>query len=191
MIAYIKGEVVLRQKDHIVLEAQGIGYKILCGNPLLFPVGEKCTVYTYQHVREDDISLFGFLSREEKEIFELLISVKGVGPKTGAAIMGFSGASRLSAAIEAEDINFLCSLPGIGRKTASQIILDLRGKLIASDIDTLKASAAHRDAIEALLALGFKRNEINQIKQELLKDESEDLNMLVKRGLQLLNKDRG
>lgn len=190
MIAYLKGLVQYNSKDLIIIDVNNVGYQVLCANGYDFPLNKEVVVYTYQHVREDAIILFGFSSQKDCDFFQTLISVKGVGPKTGLGILGASGVSRLIKAVEEQDINYLKQLPGIGPKSASQIILDLKGKLISESIETSDNKVLN-DVYDALISLGFSQKEINTIKNELQSYESEDLSTLIKYGLKLLNGKRG
>src|SRR5690625_2865678 len=131
MIAYIRG--ILKQiQDHsIIVDVHGVGYEIVCANPFVFQasINEEVFVYTYHHVREDAQILYGFKSEDEKYLFEKLISVSGIGPKSGLAIQGSVDVSDFISAVEREDDKYLMTFPGVGKKTSRQIILDLKGKL--------------------------------------------------------------
>lgn len=131
MYAYIKGTVELVGPEYIVVECNGIGYQILTPNPFVFSgkKGKELTIYTYQHVREDLIALYGFETQLEKKMFKKLISVSGIGPKGAMAILAFGEPEQVVRAIENEDEKFLTKFPGVGKKTARQMILDLKGKL--------------------------------------------------------------
>lgn len=188
MITYISGMVVDKGLDYIVVDNNGMGYQVFYPKPENLPLNKSMVVFTYQHVREDAIILFGFPNKMERDVFMQLISVKGVGPKTGMNILSKTSAQELILAVENEDLSVLKKLPGIGAKTASQILLDLRGKFYATDIQKpIQATGPIEDAMEALISLGFKRNEVNSIKDALLEASDEDVSSLVKKGLQLLN----
>lgn len=188
MITYISGMVVDKGLDYIVVDNNGMGYQVFYAKPETLPLNKSMVVFTYQHVREDAIILFGFPNKMERDVFMQLISVKGVGPKTGMNILSKTSAQELILAVENEDLSVLKKLPGIGAKTASQILLDLRGKFYATDIQKpIQATGPIEDAMEALISLGFKRNEVNSIKDALLEASDEDVSSLVKKGLQLLN----
>ncbi|QIK70093.1 Holliday junction branch migration protein RuvA [Erysipelothrix sp. HDW6C] len=189
MIAYISGVVVDKGLDYVVVDNQGIGYQVFYGKPDTVPLNESRLFHTYQHVREDAIILFGFSSKLELQIYMQLISVKGVGPKTGLSILSKISGEQLVSAVDQEDVKFLRTLPGVGPKMAAQILLDLKGKFVSTDVSTTKTSdtAVVEEAIQALLDLGFKRNEINNIKNEIVNAENQELNNLIKIGLQLLN----
>ncbi len=131
MIAYIKGKVTFIQEDSIIIDVQGIGYEIICPNPFVFQsyLQKELFIYTYHHVREDIQCLYGFKDEDEKQLFTQLISVSGIGPKSAIAILGSVHVPDFVAAVESEDEKYLTQFPGVGKKTARQIILDLKGKL--------------------------------------------------------------
>lgn len=184
MIAYIIGEVTHHIEDGIILECNSIGYNIVCPNRYEYTLNNTYKVFTYQHVREDTNMLFGFVSLESLSLFKMLIQVKGIGPKTGINILGASGTERLLEAIENEDVSYLKTLPGIGAKSASQMILDLKGKLVSKDIPTKNTNL--KEVEDALLSLGFKTKEINSIRNELVEVSDQNINVVIKYGLQLL-----
>lgn len=164
MFNYIKGIVEVITKDYVVLENQNIGYQVQVSHPEDYIKGVETKVFIYTHVREDDISLFGFLLKEEKDLFLRLIDVTGIGPKTAINILSASTYSKIVTAIETSNTAFLKKLPGIGPKTSQQIILDLKGKLILLDKEEkLYINQALEDAKEALKQLGFKNAEIDRV----------------------------
>lgn len=171
MIAFIRGVVFRTLKDYVILDNNGIGYQIFTPNPQSLQYGSEVTLYTYQHVREDAILLFGFAKWEEYELFLRLIEVKGLGPKTAVNILSVSSAAKLVEAIENNDVAYLKSMPGIGAKTAQQIVLDLKNKLVVieeslgSKKEVLNDSL--QDANDALLALGYKHSEINKVLKQV------------------------
>lgn len=174
MYAYIKGTLVKRGEDDIIIENNGIGYLIQVPFALsakMGAVGEDITVYLYQSVREDDISLFGFASPEEKDMFLLLITVSGIGPKVAQSICSQIEPDRLALAVMGGDVKALTAVKGLGKKGAERIILELKDKLKGVDLSdntALKAElpAAESvgynggtcgDAVEALIVLGYKQ----------------------------------
>lgn len=188
MYAYILGTVVLIKNESIILDNQGIGYEIFTPNSFRYEENTDVKVYTYHNVREDAQELFGFETFEHLDFFKKIITVKGVGPKTGLNILSKASIDDVVIAIENSDIKFLRTLPGIGPKMASQMVLDLQGKLVVSET-TPKDSQAVEDVIETLKsALGYRPSEINRIKNALLKHESDDVEVLIKYALSLLNK---
>lgn len=188
MITYISGIAVDRGHDFIVVDNNGMGYHVFYANPDTIKLNEPMVVFTYQHVREDAIVLYGFANKHDRDVFLQLISVKGVGPKTGLNILAKTSAHALINAVENDDLKLLKNLPGIGPKTASQILLDLRGKFVAPDLSNKTIENKPIDeALEALISLGFKRIETNTIRTLLEQENSNDVAYLIKKGLQHLN----
>lgn len=199
MYDYIKGQVTRVTPEHITLEQNGVGWLIMTPNPYAFHTTDEIQqVFTYLHVRQDVQLLLGFKSLEQRELFKKLITVSGIGPKGALAILASGIPSQVIGAIEREDEAFLVQFPGVGKKTARQMILDLKGKLhdLFSDIDledegqTLLTMAQNGDLDEAILALealGYSQRELNKIKRTL---EKEELNTegYMKLALQLLLK---
>ena len=148
-------------------------------------------LFRSQHIREDEISLYGFLSMDELRLFEQLLSVKGLGPKTALNMLTASSYVRIISAIESSDVTFLKTMPGIGAKTASQIVLDLKGKLIETEKKDSKASVEIQDAIAALKSLGYKASELAGIEKYLISLNLSSVDELIKAGLQFLLKRKG
>jgi len=211
MIDYIKGKLVHIDLNYIVIETGGIGYQIHLANPFQFQhkEQEELIIYTYQHVREDILALYGFATREERALYEKLLLVSGVGPKAALSIMSAALPGQLVAAIQSEDLAFLNKLPGVGKKTAQRLIIDLKDKLTELEAifakemlgyqpETLKVSRPHlkqkspamNEAIEALYALGYTEKEVNQILPQWKEQGQEGWNtdQFIKLGLQLLMK---
>jgi holliday junction DNA helicase RuvA len=168
MIAYLSGRVASKGAGFALLEVGGVGYRLAMstGSLAALPaVGDEAVVYTHLHVREDEVSLFGFSSDAEKTCFELLITVSGVGPKVALAALSALSADELAAAVATEDVATVSSVPGIGAKTAQRIILDLKDKLGAGAASTRAgahgtgAGAALAEATDGLLAMGFSSAE--------------------------------
>lgn len=161
MIAFLTGRVSHKASSYCLIDVGGVGYRLAMSTPSLAAlpsVGDEVTVHTYLHVREDELSLFGFESEAEKTAFEALITVSGVGPKVALATLSALDADSLARAISSGDVATICSVPGIGKKTAQRIVLDLADKLGAASAtgrDTLGGSTAMDEAHEALLAMGF------------------------------------
>lgn len=187
MIAFVSGIVVDQDIESVVLENQGIGYHIYCGRPFDVSMGTEVQLYTYQHVREDAILLFGFLSKLELNLFKQIINVKGVGPKTGLNILSKTTHQQFIQAIDQEDIAFLRTLPGVGPKMASQMILDLRGKFVSADEPIVQTKSVVDEVFLALSDLGFKRSELNSIKKALEEHPDQSLQALITYGLKLMN----
>lgn len=192
MIAFIKGMIHSYSKDSLIIENNGIGYRVFVSNPQMVKLNSEVILYTYQHVREDAIMLFGFASMEEHDLFMRLISVKGVGPKTALAMLAVSSAKEMIAAIENNDVKYMKSLPGIGAKTASQIVLDLKGKLVEEEMDIkVEENLNIKDAIEALKALGYKSGELQGISKELALQEGKSVDQYIRLALGILAKRKG
>lgn len=182
MLAYIKGSLEIKTKEYIVVEANGIGYKIFMPASTISKLGntgEKVQVYTFMRVREDDVSLYGFLTNEELRMFELLLSVSGIGAKGALTILSNITPSQFALAVIANDVGILKKLPGIGPKTAGRVILELKDKLkkeqeIAviegeeepSILNTMLEEKA-QEAISALQVLGYSRKEITKALEKI------------------------
>ena len=196
MIAYLKGILTYINDETIIVDVNGIGYEVVCANPFAFQssLNESIHVYTYHHVREDMQVLYGFKNESEKELFKKLISVSGIGPKSGLAIQGNVDVDSFVLAVEREDEKFLTQFPGVGKKTARQIILDLKGKLtdltyekVDEQEDKKQPSLQQMSDVEdALIALGYTPHEIRPVLNEL--DTDSDLDELIKKALNLLAK---
>ena len=191
MIAFIKGKVHSFTLDWVILDCGGIGYRIYFAHPEVLKLNEEVLLYTHQYIREDEHSLFGFLSQTDYDLFIKLISVKGVGCKTAKSIFASSNTDRLIQAIELSDLDYLKKLPGIGAKTASQIILDLKGKLVSEHKEDSKISKTLSDTFDALKSLGYKQTELNPLVKDLEKNPDQSTDALLKLSLQILGKKRG
>lgn len=183
MYSYIKGIVTLIESNYIVLENNKIGYLIYTPNPYSFNENEETLVWIFQNVKEDELTLYGFKSKEEKELFLKLIEVKGLGCKMALPILATSSISGIVDAIERENILYLKKFPKIGDKVARQIILDLKGKL-NTNISVEKDS--NEEVIEALKGLGYKQSDIIKVLPKINKELS--LEQQIKEALKLLLK---
>ncbi len=200
MYAFIEGEVCEKANGFLVLMAAGVGWQLLCSNTTLQaapPLGQKMRCHTFLSVREDAMELYGFATREEKEMFLQLTSVTGIGPKTALGMLGAMPLRDLSLAILLGDINALSRAPGIGKKTAQRIALELKDKITQADVSAVSsgspsavgavpaASDAVMEAIEALTALGYSsteaRNALGQIQNP--PDKPEELIRLALRAM--------
>lgn len=200
---FFKGTVEFVGPEYIVIENNGIGYQISTPNPFIYSskMNTNVTVYTYHYVREDLMALYGFETREEKKLFTKLLNVSGIGPKGALAILASGEVQQVVSAIENEDESFLIKFPGVGKKTARQMILDLKGKLqdIVPDYfpnlfnaDTFQSAAestnsAFEEAILALKALGYSDKEVKKISPELRKEQL-STDQYIKKALQRLLK---
>lgn len=182
MIAYIKGILEIKTKGYIVVETNGIGYKIFMPESTITKLGnngEKVQIYTFMRVREDDISLYGFITNEELRMFELLLSVSGIGAKGALTILSNITPSQFALAVISNDIGILKKLPGIGPKTAQRVILELKDKLkkeqeitVSDEEESSLQNAILEDekvqeAISALQVLGYSKKEIMQALEKI------------------------
>ena len=205
MLAYIKGILEVKMTGYIVIDVGGLGYKIYMSDINIENVGnigESVKVHTYYKVKEDDISIFGFNTLEELKMFELLISVSGVGAKTALSMLAVCQPSEFALAVASEDVTTLTQIPGIGPKSAKRIILELKDKIKKEEqiheLTKASGSAANRlnkaiaddkkvkEAIEALQVLGYGKKQIEK-EFESIENKSElSTEELIKKGLSLL-----
>lgn len=191
MIAFVNGIVKLIRNDRVVIDVHGIGYEVYLANALAQKIGDELFLYTYQHVREDAILLFGFIKEEDYEVFMRLINVKGIGPKTAQTMLSVCSGKDMIEAIENDDIKRLKSLPGIGAKTAGQIVLDLKGKFVSIQTDgSASSNPVWMQVQEALLSMGYKTNQLSKIKKEL-ENSAYDESEMLRQALMLLAKRNG
>lgn len=161
MYNYINGKVTLIASSYIVLENNGIGYEVRVANPYSYEEGKEYKVYLYNQVREDENSLYGFKTTEEKELFLKLINVKGIGPKMALPILATGSINGIYDAIERENILYLKKFPKIGEKVARQIILDLKGKVQVQE--GLYNDNGFEELISVLESLGYKNMDIKRV----------------------------
>lgn len=186
MISTLTGTVQSAYSNYIIVLVNGIGFKVITPTPYAFPIGTEMTLHTYLNVREDALDLYGFKDLATKELFERLITVNGIGPKTACAILAGGDVTDVIAAIERGDNHYLTRFPKIGPKTAQQIILDLRGKLNFTDDER---SNPHLDeAMEALEALGYTNKEIVRVKKLLKNEEANSTQDYITKALKLMLK---
>lgn len=200
MLAYIKGSLEMKYKNYIVIDVGGLGYKIFMSESAINSIGEIgeiIKVHTYYRVREDDISIYGFKTQEELRMFELLISVSGVGAKSALVMLSCIEPSEFAIAVISNNIKLLTQVPGIGPKSAQRIILELKDKLKAeqSELDeekleskklnSIKISENIQEATSGLMVLGYTRKDIEKAFKHL---DVENLSVedLIKKGLILL-----
>ena len=196
MYLYIKGSLEVKTKGYIVVECAGIGYKIFLSEKSLNEIGnigENVKVYTHYHVREDEISLYGFKTDEELRMFELLLSVSGIGARSAITMLSNIEPSEFAFAVISDDVEKMTKIPGIGKKTAQRIILELKDKLKSEEIERnkeeiekeIKEVEGLNEAIAALQVLGYSRREIDSAfeKADLSNLSTEDI---IKKGLMLL-----
>lgn len=200
MYEYIIGTITYISPYYIVLETNGIGYQISVGNPYRYSgKTEAVKVYLHQVIREDAHVLYGFGDLEEKQLFLKLISVSGIGPKSALAIMASEDHGGLIHAIESEDAAYLTKFPGVGKKTAQQMVLDLKGKL--GDLERSEAAVeamaqavpsmnnhSLAEALEALNALGYSEKEIKKVTPKLEELEQAQTDEYLRTALKLMMK---
>lgn len=205
MLAYIKGELAVKARGYIVIDVGGLGYKVFMSElsmEKIGKIGDIVKVHTYYRVMEDDISIFGFNTSEELRLFELLISVSGVGAKTAITMLGTMEPGDFAIAIITEDINTLKKLPGIGAKTAGRIVLELKDKLkkerqieelsVAVDgINKIKTviekDTKFEEAFTALQVLGYNTKDIEKA-MERIDDSSLSLEETIRAGIKELSR---
>jgi holliday junction DNA helicase RuvA len=173
MIGAIKGKAEIFGNNYLLIMAGSVGYKVFVNSKLLenFSDDKELFLYTHTHIREDAQEIYGFKTREELFLFELLIEVSGIGPKTGLLIMERSD-KEISQAIISSDVEFFTNIPRIGRKNAQKIIIELKSKLGSlTELDlTGKLSSQTKDINDALSSMGFNRNEVNEALRQIPKD---------------------
>lgn len=199
MYEYLTGVVTFINPYYIVVEANGIGYQIALGNPYRYSsqMNKEVKIYVHQVIREDAHLLYGFGSLEEKQLFLRLVSVSGIGPKSALAIMASDDHSGLIHAVESGDVTYLTKFPGVGKKTAQQMILDLKGKFGELSLETpfnlfdetaLQDATALSEAMEALSALGYSEREVKRVEKQLKEVENQTTDEYLRQALKLMMK---
>jgi Holliday junction DNA helicase RuvA len=196
LFAYIRGRLEYKNNDFLIVESNGVGYRIFTSLSTVSGIGEiggEVKVYTYLYVREDNISLYGFLTQEELNVFELLISVSGVGPKAAVSVLSAISPSRFSLAVITDDTKTLTKAQGIGKKIAQRIILELKDKInkeqltsnigIEAESKALDADGSKiSEAVSALMVLGYSPAEANKAVSAVYKEDM-DIETIVKNAL--------
>ena len=184
MYSYIKGIITIIDTSYVVLENNGIGYMIYVANPYSYKENEEVIIYLYQQIREDENTLYGFKTKDDKDLFLKLISVKGLGCKMALPMLSGDNKDAILDAIDTGNVSYLKKFPKIGDKVARQIILDLKGKLASDD----KKSSLNNfeELTETLKSLGYKPNDIKKVLPKL--GASLSLEKQVKEALKLLLK---
>ena len=183
MFDYLKGKITKQLANYIVIDVNGVGYKVYTPNPYKFKENEETMVYVYNHIREDENSLYGFSSEEERDLFLRLIDVKGLGPKMAMPILATGSINGIIDAIDRENILYLKKFPKIGEKLARQIIINLKEKLVMSEG---RSSESNDELVLALEALGYKTNDIKNIVVKV--DKTLSIENQIKEALKLLLK---
>lgn len=199
MFAYIKGSLEMKFKNYVVIDVGGLGYKIFMAENAIDNIGEIgniVKVFTYYRVREDDVSIYGFNTQEQLRMFELLLSVSGVGAKSALGMLSCIEPSEFAIAVISNNVKLLTQIPGIGPKSAQRIILELKDKLKAEQneeqIEESKAKSAKvnenvQEAISGLMVLGYSKKDIEKAFEHLA-IETLSVEDLIKKGLILLSK---
>lgn len=192
MIAFIEGEVRMIRTDSVVIDTGGVGWEIFTPNPYAVPKGQPLFLYTYQHFGQDSQTLYGFVREADYEVFLRLLNVKGIGPRTALNILRASSGTSIIENIEQGNVQALKALPGIGAKTASQIVLDLQGKLVrVLDNKEIKESDPVWDeTASALESLGYRPADIKDLRKELA-GKGLDVSDMLRQALILLAKRKG
>lgn len=198
MFAYIKGTLEEKSTNYVVIDVGGIGYKIFMSNISINEIGElgnKVKVHTHYYVREDNISLYGFLTHEELKMFELLLSVSGIGAKSAIAMLSNITPASFACAIISNNVALLKKIPGIGPKTAQRIILELQDKLKAeqeltkdeeqTEIKVINSNENLEEAAQALQILGYNKKEIDKAFEKIANTDV-SVEELIKKGLSIL-----
>ena len=196
MYEYIKGSLEQKTNNYVVIEANGIGYRVFMPAKSIEgfgEIGDKVKAYTYYYVREDNISLYGFTSNEELRMFELLISVSGIGAKSAIVVLSEISPSSFALAVVSDDVTKLTKIPGIGKKTAARIILELKDKLKSEQTieakeeisEAINNSNKDSEAIAALQVLGYTRKEIEKV-FESIDVKNLELEEIIKQSLKYL-----
>ncbi len=186
MISYLKGKLINKGKNYIIIEVADIGYQVFV-NPVMYAelkIGDRLELYTHHYVREDADTLYGFSGMAELEMFEMLLSISGVGPKSALGVLAVAKVDELKGSIARGDATLLTKVSGIGRKTAERIVLDLRDKLSFLDSHTSSGSlAGSSDEIDALITLGYSviqaREALRQV-EPMIKNQSERIRAALK-----------
>lgn len=201
MYEYLKGIIADVKPGYVVIDVSGVGYLVHTSDPYRYSSDEKKVVkiFIYQAVSDSSQTLYGFYTREEKSIFEKLLSVSGIGPKNALAILAGNDPKSLVKAINEENVTYLTKFPGVGKKTAKQIILDLKGKIddlapsLFDDVDEAKSSDTNdsnnqelSDALQALEALGYTHRDVEKVKKQLSNEKSMTTDEYLSSGLKLL-----
>lgn len=199
MYAYFRGIIASIEENCLILEVNQIGYRIFMPGSMLDELpqnGSEITIHTFTYVKEDALQLYGFLSRNDLNLFKMLITVSGIGPKGGLAILSTLSADDLRFAILSEDAKAIAKAPGIGAKTAQKVVIELKDRLSLEDaLDLKRASVTRRktannanieEAVEALTALGYGATDALQAVRQVADAEEKDVEVILKEALKLL-----
>lgn len=193
MIAHLRGIIHSKNTHHIILDVKGVGYQIFLSLNTFYelpPEGMEAALFIHTHLREDQLSLYGFLTQEEKDLFEKLLRVSGVGPKLAITLLSGLSVHEIVQAIHLQEAARLRSIPGIGEKVSQKIILELKGKFLMTGKHLSKASASqsYDEALSALTHLGYTRAHAEQALSRLEWSRGLDLKEAIKLGLKHLSR---
>ena len=201
MISYLKGTLEALEEDKVVIDVGGIGYGVFMSGQamgLLPSIGKEVKIHTYLNVKEDAMQLYGFLTKDDLEVFKLLIGVNGIGPKGGLGVLSALSPDELRFAVMSSDVKAICQAPGIGKKTAEKLILELRDKLRLEDAlehlaseNEVQGAAAYQgevqsDAVQALVALGYGSTEALKAERQVDITENMEVEEVLKQALKLM-----
>lgn len=186
MIGSLRGKLIVKRPDEVIVESSGVGYHVLVGMDTLSELpqeGSEVFLHVYTHVRDDAIELFGFASEDGKRVFKTLLGVSGIGPKVALSIVSSLPHDDFLKAVESEDIALLTRVPGLGKKTAHRLVLELRGKLPQKE---QPRDRAFEDAVSALVNLGYRKSDALGAVEKAYNKENEEIETLIKEALKLL-----
>lgn len=190
MIASLRGKLISKKPDYLIIEVGGVGYLVNVPFTLLSNLPDEHNdifLYIYTHVREDAIQLYGFKTDDDRRIFTTLLGVSGIGPKLALSILSTIPSDKFHSAVDSEDVALLCRVPGLGKKTAHRLILELKEKLPSIKE---KKDAVYDDTLSALVNLGYKKNLAQEALEKADKSGHNDIESLLKEALKYLTKDK-
>lgn len=190
MIGYLSGTIISSNEKAIILDVQGVGYKVFVSPHIIQQgvIGTTLSLWIYTAVREDTLDLFGFESQSIQELFELLINVSGIGPKSALGILGIADIGSLVHAIKNENVSYLTQVSGIGKKTAEKIVLELKDKIEHLALSQSYVEADHiTDVVDALLAMGYNERVIREAIR-LINIDDADTSRIIREALQVIAK---
>lgn len=194
MIAYLEGEIIAKFNNSLVIKSNQVGYKLFLSDKLLdsLKVGKKAQFCIYQHFKEDLSDLYAFNNWSEVAMFELLLSVSGIGPKSALGILAIASIADIKAAVDLGDSELLTKVAGIGKKTAGRLVLELKNKLKSFSVDNKESaiiSSTSNDELEALISLGYSLAEAREA-LSLIDPQLESSSLRLKAALQIINKNK-
>lgn len=194
MIGFLRGKLVMLASPEIIIDVGGVGYLVKPTALVmkdLPPLGEEIVLFTYLHLRDDAVELYGFKDREQLDVFKILLKVSGIGPSTAMAVLSTLEVHEIRRAINQSDIKTLCLVSGVGKKTAQRLILELKGELPQEEeLENNEDQARKEDLFAALESLGYSRRETSDVVEKVTDDcEEDDLSQLLRRALKFMAKE--